>query len=323
MGDMLGIVLAACSSISWGLADFTGGLLSRRLPLLTVLLGNEVVGSALLVAVVAVRGHGPPPAHELLLATLSGVSGIIGLTAFYRALAIGTMSVVAPVAATSAVLPVVVGIASGERPGALRLAGMALAVAGVVLASRQGTDAANPGTVVADPGPGMADRDPSVANPGTVVANPGPVVANPGPVVADRDHRLSVLLAVLAALGFGGFFVGMARAAVTDFWWAVLVSRSVAILLVAMAMIVTGRGLGVRLRDLGAVPLIGLLDVGGGTLYTAATTTGLLSVVSVLGSLYPAVTVLMARAVLRERIRRPQQIGVVATLLGVVLIAAG
>lgn len=285
---MLGIVLAACSSLSWGLADFSGGLLSRRLPLLTVLLGNQVVGAVLLVAVVAVRGHGPPPAHDLVLAALSGVSGIIGLTAFYRALAIGTMSVVTPVAATSAVVPVIVGIAGGERPGALRLAGMALAVAGVVLASRQGTD------------PADAERERWHA-----------------------DDRLSVLLAVLAALGFGGFFVGMARAAATDFWWAVLASRSVAVVLLVGAVLVAGRGLGVRPRELAAVPLIGILDVGGGTLYTAATTTGLLSVVSVLGSLYPAVTVLMARAVLGERIRRPQQLGVVATLLGVGLIAAG
>jgi drug/metabolite transporter (DMT)-like permease len=288
MWGMLGVALAAGSSLSWGLADFSGGLLSRRLPVLTVLLGNQAVGAVLLVAVVAVRGHGPPPGHELVLAALSGVSGIVALTAFYRALAIGTMSIVAPITATSAVVPVAVGMAGGERPGGLRLVGMGLALAGVILASRQGTD---------DPNGAWRGRT--------------------------ADDRLSVLLAVLAALAFGGFFVGMARAAATDFWWAVLVSRAVAILLLVAAVTASGRRLGAPLAALAPISLVGVLDVGGVTLYAAATTTGLLSVVSVLGSLYPAVTVVMARRVLGERIGWVQRVGVVATLLGVALIAAG
>src|SRR2546430_5320126 len=90
-----------------------------------------------LVVVVGAAGHGPPRVERLWPAAAGGLAGIAGLAAFYRALAIGTMSIVAPIAATGVSLPVIVGIADGERPAALQLVGIAAAIAGVVLVSRE------------------------------------------------------------------------------------------------------------------------------------------------------------------------------------------
>lgn len=133
---MIGPLLALGASLSWGLGDFLAGLRSRRLPLLTVLVVSQAAGLASIALVVAVRATGPPEARYLGYAALAGVAGAVGLAALYRGLAVGAMSVVAPISATAAIVPVVAGVVAGERPSTLQAAGIALAVTGVVLASR-------------------------------------------------------------------------------------------------------------------------------------------------------------------------------------------
>lgn len=134
---MLGPLLALGASLSWGLGDFLGGLRARRLPLLTVLVVSQAAGVASIALVVAVRGEGAPAGRHLAYAALAGLVGAVGLAALYRGLAVGAMSVVAPLAATAAVLPVVAGLARGERPSAAQGAGIALALVGVLLAARE------------------------------------------------------------------------------------------------------------------------------------------------------------------------------------------
>jgi drug/metabolite transporter (DMT)-like permease len=132
-----GPFLALAASLSWGVGDFLAGLSSRKLQLLTVLVVSQAAGLTSLALLVAIRGEGPPEAHYLFYAGLAGVAGAIGLAALYRGLAVGSMSVVAPISATAAVIPVVAGLITGERPSGTQGAGIALALGGVVLASRE------------------------------------------------------------------------------------------------------------------------------------------------------------------------------------------
>ena len=281
---MLAIALGLGSGLFWGLADFGGGLQSRRHPVIVVLCVSQAFGPAGLAAIVALSGEPAPALDSLWPAAVGGIAGLVALAAFYRGLAIGTMSIVAPISATGSVVPVIVGLGSGERPGVAQLVGILAAGVGVVLASRE-----------------APHEDAARA----------------------RAGRASIALALVAALGFGSFFVGMDRAADVDVLWAMLASRVAdAAVLIPMAILLR-RSFAVPTATLMPLALIGVLDLTANGLYAWGTTQGLLSVVAVLGSLYPLATVLMARAVLGERIRRVQEIGVASALAGVALIAAG
>ncbi|MGZ4321885.1 MAG: EamA family transporter [Solirubrobacteraceae bacterium] len=280
---MLGLGLGLISSLCWGVSDFIGGLSARRLPLLFVMISSQAVGLAVVIGVVAIRGTSAPALVRLLPAVGGGLAGIAALTSFYRALAIGTMSVVAPIAATGVSVPVVVGIARGDRPAASQLIGIVIAVIGVVLASREH-------------GPGVEDRGASSAG---------------------------IALALLAAAGFGCYFVGVQSSARVDPMWALLASRVAGVaLLLVVAAVKGGIAVG-RSGRLWPLAVMGVLDVSATGLYAVATRHGLLSVVSVAASLYPLATVVLARVVLGERVRRVQEFGIAAALAGVVLMAAG
>jgi drug/metabolite transporter (DMT)-like permease len=134
---MLALVLGFGSSVAWGVADFLGGLKSRQLPLLNVLIGSQLSGLILIGLIVAGRGEGAPAGDWALFAMLSGLAGVVGLAAFYRGLAVGNMAIIAPISATAAVVPLAIGVATGERPSGLEWPGLALALGGVMLASRE------------------------------------------------------------------------------------------------------------------------------------------------------------------------------------------
>ena len=281
---MLAIALGLGSGLFWGLADFGGGLQSRRHPVVAVLFVSQAVGLAGLVAVVALSGEPAPALDSLWPAAAGGIGGLLALAAFYRGLAIGTMSIVAPISATGSAVPVIVGLASGERPSAVQLAGILAAGVGVVLASRE-----------------APHEDAARA----------------------RAGRASIGLALVAALGFGSFFVGMDRAAHVDVLWAMLAARVADAALLLPAALLLRRSFDIPRTALAPLAAVGILDLTANGFYAWGTTQGLLSVVAVLGSLCPLATVLLARAVLGERVRRLQEIGVASALAGVVLIAAG
>jgi drug/metabolite transporter (DMT)-like permease len=135
--EVLAPALALAASLSWGVADFLAGLRSRRLPLLTVLLVVQSAGLLSIGLVVAVRGQGPPGVEPAVYAVLAGLAGAVGLAGLYRGLAIGAMSIVAPITATGVVVPVGVGLATGDDLSAAQAVGIALAIGGVVLAARE------------------------------------------------------------------------------------------------------------------------------------------------------------------------------------------
>ena len=280
---MLAVALALGASLSWGVADFLGGLKSRQLALLAVVAISQACGLVVIGAAVAIRGEGPPAAEYVVYGVLSGFAGMLGLTAFYRGLSIGAMSVIAPISAIGAVVPLTFGIATGDRLSALQGVGVAVALAGVALASREEVDEA----------------------------------------ARSRRVATGVGLALLSALGFGCFFVAMDAASEGDVGWALVVNRATSVTLFACALLAFRPDLSMGGRDFAALALIGMLEMTANGLFAAASTEGLVSVVSVLASLYPVTTVLLAHLVLGERIAPLQYAGVAAALSGVALISAG
>ena len=233
---MVAAVLAIASSISWGLSDFLGGVQSRRNALLAVLVLSQGLAFVILVSAV---GLGAPTEHDTtatLLAAGSGTFGMLALAAFYHALTIGTMSIVAPISATGTAIPVLVGLTSGEKPSAVQITGIALAGLGVVLAARAAPSADAAG---------------------------------------ERDNRKAIMLALFAAVGFGTFFAAMDRAEETaDVAWVLLAARTadVGVLLVACALLrpPLPRDGGSLL----AICAIGVLDLLANLLFVLATPAG-------------------------------------------------
>ena len=116
---MLSLGLALLSGFTWGSADFLGGVMSKRLPTAIVMVVSQTAGLILTVALVVGLGEAPPEARFLLYGGLGGLAGAIGLASLYKGLAVGRMSIVAPTAALSGAVPVIVGFVQGERPTAL------------------------------------------------------------------------------------------------------------------------------------------------------------------------------------------------------------
>jgi drug/metabolite transporter (DMT)-like permease len=139
---LLALALALGSSVVWGVADFSGGSLTKRLPAFAVTVVSQAAGFVVLLVAVAVRGE--VGGRSFALGVLAGVGGGAGLAAFYRALSLGTMSVVSPIAACGAVVPFAIALATGERPSVVAVVGAALALGGAVLASLEERRAASP-----------------------------------------------------------------------------------------------------------------------------------------------------------------------------------
>ena len=279
---MTPVLLSLAASCCWGVADFIGGLQSKRVAIPVVLAIVEGTGLVLVLVVIAATGEPFPGGRAVVLSLVGGVAGVVALGCFYRALSIGTMSIVAPISATGVALPVIVGIATGDRLSALVSAGLAVTVVGVVLASRE------------------AHEDAGRAAAG----------------------RLSIGLALIAAVGFGSYFVLSDAAADDSIVWFLVLSRVIPVpALIALAW---RRGMSTPAPRTALLLVVGgTLDCGATGLYALANTKGALSIVAVVGSLYPVMTVVLARAVLGERIRPVQGVGVAAALAGVAMIAGG
>jgi drug/metabolite transporter (DMT)-like permease len=274
-------LFALAASLSWGVGDFLGGVKARVLPSLTVLAVSQPFGLAALGIAVAVRGTGIP-GDEVAWSALAAVFGTVGLFVFYIGMAAGAISVVAPIAALSAGIPVIWGVAvSGDHVSTLQVVGFVAAVGGSVAAS--------------------LERRPERTQ----------IAAGVG-------------WAVLAMLAFGAYYVPMHAASTQDWLWPAFLFRCTSVTLV-WSVVLTRRLRPTGLRgNWAALIAIGFLDTGGNALFAAASSAhGLLSVVAVLASLYPVVTVLLARLLLEERVQRTQDVGVLAVLAGVVLITAG
>ncbi|WP_262061799.1 DMT family transporter [Streptomyces sp. STR69] len=280
---------ALATSLLWGLADFGGGLLTRRSPALTVVVVSQGIAAAVLGAVVIAAGGWSEAGPRLWFAFAAGLVGPIALLSFYKALALGPMGVVSPLATLSVAVPVGVGLFLGERPGLMQVAGIAVAVTGVVLAG-------------------------------------GPQLRG-APV-----QRQTILLTLIAALGFGTVFALIAEAStsVTGLFLALFVQRLTNVATGGAALYVSVRRGGTALPEGGfrwgslpALAFVGLADVAANGTYSVAAQHGPVTVAAVLASLYPVVTSLAARGFLSERLRAVQAAGAGLALVGTLLLATG
>ena len=283
-------LLALLSAVVWGVADFVGGLASRRsTPWQTLVLTTPAGFVGILPVAFLVGGTATGSAWPGIAA---GVCGGLGILLLYAALTIGPMGVVSPISAVlGAAIPVVVGLVQGERPGGAAYVGMALAVVAIVTVGLEPTS----------------------------------------PTDDAAHQKLSpraLLLAVLAGLGIGLFFAFLSYAPSDAGLWPVVFARGTStVLLVTIGVAVAMRSGAPVLPTQSPVRaqavVAGLLDVAANGFYVLALQIGLLSVVAVLGSLYPAATVLLARVVLAERLRPMQKVGMLTALVASALLALG
>lgn len=279
----MGALLAIASGVVWGSADFGGGLLSKRIAPLRVVTFTQLAALLLMTALLAGQliVSGPPHDSIWLWGIAAGVANALGLACLYAGLSVGTMGVVSPIASLGAIVPVTVGLLSGDSLALLVGIGLTLALGGAVLAA--------------------------------------------GPEFTGGVSRSPVVLAVCAAVGLGTSLYCVHRAAdssvIATLWVMRLVSVT-ELLLIWRLLPRVSAGASPTRRDLPALLLVGCGDLAATGLFSLASQHAEVSLVSVLGSLYPVATILLARGLLHERMRRVQVVGVAVALLGVVLVVA-
>ncbi|MER7174778.1 DMT family transporter [Streptomyces mesophilus] len=285
-------LFALATSLLWGLADFGGGLLTRRIPALTVVVASQAIAVIVLGAVVIATGGWTEWGPQLWFAVGAGLVGPVAMLSFYKALALGPMGVVSPLGSVGVAVPVGVGLVLGERPGLLQYGGIAVAVVGIVLAG-------------------------------------GPQFRG-APV-----QRQALFLTLLAAFGFGAVMALIAEASttLTGLFLALFIQRVSNVLAGGTAlyiahrrgMEVLPRGEGMRMlwSAFPALAFVGLADVAANGTYSIAAQNGPVTVAAVLASLYPVITALAARGVLKERLRAVQAAGAGLALVGTVMLASG
>jgi drug/metabolite transporter (DMT)-like permease len=279
------VLFALLAALVYGISDFVGGLTARRVKAITVLLYSYPVGALLMVALLPVF-PGPISAVTLWWGLAGGVAGFVGVLSMYTALAMAPMNIVSPITAVcSAAIPVVAGVLDGERPGAFAWYGIALGLVAVSLVSRGPHDDSSV----------LAGRR--------------------------RTRTRAVILALVAGAGFGGYFICLARADADSGLWPVVLARvSASALTIPVAIRMRAfHSLGGRLLLLAG--LAGVLDAVANLLFLLAAREGLLSLASVITSLYPAGTVLLAAVLLRERTSLAQRIGFGIAVASILLVA--
>lgn len=281
---MLAAVLALAASFLWGSSDYLGGTQSRRTTIWAVALVSQVTAVVAAAAVLGIVSPLAPSAAELVAPVVAGVAITLSALSEYKAMSLVDVSVVAPIFAGAAVVPVAWGLSLGEHPGVVQFAGMALTIAGIVLITR----------------PGRRDSR-----------------------AAKDMSGAGLALALFAAFMIGVVLVAYDYGGSVDPYWTVAVARASALLTLALAWGFARPRMRLRDGSVAVSMSIGVFLVSANLLYTAATTMGLLSVVAVLGWLSPAVTVFWAQALLHERLRPLQWVAAALVLAGVVSLTLG
>ncbi|HKX17362.1 MAG TPA: DMT family transporter [bacterium] len=275
------------SATSWGGGDFCGGLATKRAPVFTVAAVSKLASLGAMLFLAWLRAEQIPSLHVLVWAGAAGVGGAVGLMALYQALAVGVMGVAAPVSAViAATMPVVFAAFSEGPPSGMQFAGFGLALVAVWFISRP-----------------------------------------PAHALARGERRPRGLrLAVLAGIGFGGFYILISQARGTAVFWPLAASQFITLItvLAVVGAITIAQRRSIFELPAGVVPMMllaGLLDAGGNAFFLLAEHAGRLDVAAVLASLYPASTVLLARVLLSERVSPMQAVGIVVAVASIPLIA--
>ena len=277
MPELSSVIFGLASAITWGAGDFTGGLITKRVNVYTVVIISQVVGASLLLGLALLSNEPFPQGIDLFFGGAAGISGAFGLVNFYRSLAFGRMGVVAPVAAVvTAGLPVVFGILSEGLPGGIQIAGFILAFFALWLISTTGA--------------------------------------------GEHIQFADLGRPIIAGIGFAGFFILMDQVTTGAVFWPLVAARGASLSFLTLSALVLRQGERPGRGHLPAIALAGILDVGGNVFYILAAQAGRLDIAAVLASLYPAMTVLLARTILKEQLSHQQWIGLGLTLLAVILI---
>ncbi len=279
----MAVLLSLLSALSYGVSDFLGGLFSKRSgPWQTAVVGQT--SSTVCTVAVALFIAGDPVGSDWVWGVVGGAGSGVGAAFLYRGLAGGRMSVVAPLSAVvCALLPVAVGLVTGDRPSALALAGIVVAVPAIALVSR------------------VVEED----------------------AAAQAAHRGGVVDGVVAGLGFGVLFVALGQVRDDAGLWPLAVAQGAAAVVVVLLAVALREAWVPRDRLAWRAVVMGPLGATATTAFLLATREGLLSVVSVISSLYPATTVLLATLVLKERIQAWQGVGLALAASAVTLVALG
>ncbi|MFJ3966288.1 EamA family transporter [Streptomyces sp. NPDC090036] len=285
-------LFALATAVLWGLADFGGGLLTRRIPALTVVVVSQVVAVVVLGAVVLGTGAWREAGPQLWFAVGAGLVGPVAMLSFYKALALGPMGVVSPLGSLGVVVPVTAGLILGERPGLGQFAGIAVAVVGIVLAG----------------GPELR---------GAPVQRQAVILT----LVAAFGFGAVMALISEASSTITGLFLALFVQRVTNVTvgGAALWTQTRR----GIPALPAGTGPRVLWGLLPALAFVGLADVAANGTYSVAAQNGPVTMAAVLSSLYPVITALAAFAVLKERLRTVQAAGAGLALAGTVLLAAG
>lgn len=276
-------IFALSAAVLYGSADFLGGLSARRANTIATVVISQFAGLVLLLGALPFLPPASVSPRDWFWGVCAGISGGGGVALLYRALAVGTMAVVAPITAViSAIIPVLFGFAMGERVGLLTAAGILLALIAIVMVSQQPNPTENPRRTGALP---------------------------PG-----------ILLALLAGVVVGIFFLSIAQTRSASGMWPLLTARFVSVGLFALVALVSGNTLRMRRPASVTATVGGALDMLANVLMMLAVRVGPLSIIVTLVSLYPAGTVVLARFVLGERLSLIQSAGILCALIAVLLI---
>ena len=283
-------LLALTSAVFYGTADFCGGITARRANTVATVFVSQLAGLIMILAVLPFLPKAVVSTSDWVWGVVAGLSGGIGVAVLYRALAIGTMAVVAPITAVcAAMIPVLVAFALGERLQALALLGIILAFVAIVLVSQAPANTENESEIHAS---------------------------------AKSRSSAGIGLALLAGVIVGLFFLSLARTSAAAGMWPLVAARITSVALFGLFALATGRSVRMDKTASGIAVTGGVLDMLANVLFMIAARIGPLSVVVTLASLYPAGTVILARFVLGERLTRTQAIGIFCALAAVVVIVS-
>ncbi len=292
---MIAVLLAALASVSYGASDFSGAMASKRTDSAVITVVSQLASLVTLLLVLLVLPPDVWLARDFAWGALGGLGVAVALTCFYRALAIGPMSTAAATTAlVGALVPLIAGLAFGERPSPITFMGIVLSIPAAVMVSAGGE------------------------------SGRGSLRLTPRERFIMREHGAHTMrLSVLAGLGFGLFFVALSRTSAESGLFPLVGARAASILVLALVLTASSSWERVHRSSFGYVLLAGVLDCAANAFYLTALDEGQLTWVAAITSLYPATTVLLASLLLKERLTRIQLFGLLAAGAALALVAIG
>lgn len=301
----MGVILGLLAGLTYGAADFIGGLASRRSTVFSVVVISQVTGLLLLLALLPALAPSHPSRDDILWGLLAGAAGALGISLLYRGLAIGRMSLVSPITAViAAIIPFVTGLLQHERPSPFAICGVCVALLAVVLVS-------------------------STDMPGEPASNAAPWLVGSAPPMPNQSAIQSWLIqpglfeAALSGIGIGLFYIFLAHTHAQSGMWPLAGARLASATILTVVALLARQSVLPSRKGWTPIAIAGVLDIFANACYLLATRHGLLAIVAVLASLYPASTVLLARILLHEKLSVLQLAGVACALVAIALIAAG